>query len=155
MRREPVSLRGLLLILISGLLCGSSGCVTAERRANREWNRVGEGMTRDDVVSVLGEADAETRSPEGDTWHYAYGSRPDPAKIAEITGKTLAVLTVVGGVLLLLAYARNGAPTPEPNFDRVWPGGDGSTSSRRVHFRVVFDGAGKVKSVSGLEPCTE
>jgi len=155
MRQEPLSLRGFIVILIAGLVCGSTGCVTAERRANREWNRVGEGMTRDDVVSLLGEADFETRTPEGDTWHFAYGSRPDPAKIAEMTGKTLAVLTVVGGFLLLLAYARNGPPNPEPKFDRVWPEGDGSTSSRRVHFWVVFDRAGKVKSVSGLEPCTE
>jgi outer membrane protein assembly factor BamE (lipoprotein component of BamABCDE complex) len=155
MRQDPLSLRGFIVILIAGLGCGSPGCVTAERRANRDWNRVGEGMTRDDVVSLLGEADSETRSLDGDTWHYAYGSRPDPGKIAEVTGKTLAVLTVIGGFLLLLAYARNGPPTPEPNFDRVWPNGDGSTSSRRVHFRVVFDGVGKVKSVSGLEPCTE
>src|SRR6185295_18671334 len=50
MRQDPLSLRGFIVILIAGLGCGSPGCVTAERRANRDWNRVGEGMTRDDVV---------------------------------------------------------------------------------------------------------
>jgi hypothetical protein len=152
-------LRSVSLLLSSCFLLSSTGCITAERRANRHWNRVGVGMTREDVQKELGEPDYLAVGAGQETWHYSYGSRPDPAKIATVTGQTLAIVTFFGACLLLMAWlssqSQSGGSLPAPDIDGPWPQGDGSTDSDTVHFRVVFDWRGMVISVSGIEPCDE
>jgi outer membrane protein assembly factor BamE (lipoprotein component of BamABCDE complex) len=150
--------KALLLSLIGSLLLSSSGCVTAERRANRQLNRIAVGMTRDEVEAELGDPDSRAVVEGRETWHYSYGSRPDPEKIATLTGQTLALLTVIGIIFLPLMYAgdRAGGIHPQaPALDGFGPRGDGSTDSETVHFRVVFDQRGRVILVSGIEACDE
>jgi len=155
MRQEPAAVRGLLLILIAGLLVPAAGCITGERRANAAWNRIGEGLTKEGVRELVGPGDPIANPDGSEVWHYSYGSRPDPRQIAVMAGKVLAVLTVIGAYVVMVGMAGHGPPQ-EPSFDGAFPRmeGPGITASR-VHFKVVFDPAGKVTSISGLEPCPE
>jgi hypothetical protein len=154
--RRLLEIRALIAVLIGGLVCGSSGCVAGERRANRFQNRVSEGMTREEVEEALGEADSHRTVKGREIWHYAYGPLPDPQKIAVASLQTLGILTVLGACLLQPAYGNHsGSNVPTPTVDRVWPSGDGSSSSRTVHFRVVFGQTGRVVEISGIESCDE
>ena len=153
---RPLEIRALLAVLIGGLICGSSGCVTGERRANRFQNRVSEGMSRQEVEEALGEADSHRTVKGREIWHYSYGPLPDPQKIAVVSLQTLGILTVLGAFMLLLAYGNHaGSSAPTPTVDPPWPSGDGSSSSRTVHFRIVFGQTGRVVEISGIEPCDE
>jgi hypothetical protein len=157
MRRRPSSVRGLALALGSALLLSSTGCVTAERRANRQWNRVSLGMTREAVELELGEPDSREERAGQETWHFSYGPRLDPGKVAATSGQVIGVLMVVGiFILILYAASRSGGPTQTPQLGDIGgPRGDGSTESDTVHFYVVFGQTGRVVSVSGIAACDE
>jgi hypothetical protein len=153
MRQEPVPVRGLILVLCAGLLLPAAGCVTGERRANAAWNRIGEGMSKDDVLGLAGEGDHIANADGTETWHYSYGSRPDPEQIGVTTGEVMLVLTVIGAYFVMIGAAGHGA-TPEPNFKL--PEVDTPTvTTSRVHFKVVFGTDGRVESVTGLEACED
>jgi len=151
MRQEPIPVRGLVLVLSLGLL---GGCSTGERRANRDWNRVGPGISREDVVGLIGQGDVTVRIDGSEVWHYSYGSEPDPEKIGIVTEDVFLVLSVIGVLVLMLAAAGPGASLPDRplEFPKVQ---DPESNIGRVHFRVIFDRTGTVTEVSGLEPCEE
>jgi hypothetical protein len=155
MRQEPVPVRGLLLILGAGLLLSPAGCVTGERRANNCWNRIAEGMSREDVLALVGDGDVTAVPGGGEVWHYSYGSRPDAEKIGVTAGEALLVLTVIGAYVVMIGLAGHG-PSQEPRFDGAFPRMESpGISDSRVHFKVVFDADGRVVSISGLEPCDD
>lgn len=149
--------RAIALALAGTLLLSSTGCVTAERRANHRLNRIAMGMTREMVEQELGGPDSRSVDAGRETWHYSYGSVPDPAKIATLTGQWLALLTVVGIIFLPIMYAaaRAGTQPQGPDLKGLGPRGDGSTDSEIVHFHVVFDWRGRVILLSGIEPCDD
>jgi len=152
MRREPFPVRGILYLICAGLL---GGCSTGERRANLSWNRIAEGMSKEDVVRLCGKADVTAQPGGGEVWHYSYGSRPDPEQIGVITGEVILVLTIVGAYFVLVALAGHG-PDRDPDLKNAYPRVDSpNVTTSKVHFKVVFDGAGKVSSVSGVELCED
>jgi hypothetical protein len=151
MKREPLSIRGLLVILIAGLVLSSTGCITGERRANRSLGRIAEGMSQEDVLSILGGADRVTQRADKEIWHYSYGSLPDPRQIAIASAQVLAVLTIFGAYFVMIAYAGHGSGG-EPDFRGAAPNfGSPEVHTGSVHFRVVFNRAGRVITVSGIE----
>src|SRR5436190_2701921 len=105
MRQEPATVRGILLILIAGLLVPAAGCITGERRANAAWNRIGEGMTKEGVRELAGPGDPVANADGTEDWHYSYGSRPDPKQIAVMAGKVLAVLTAIAAYVVMIGLA--------------------------------------------------
>ena len=63
----------------------------------------------------------------------------------------LAVLTIFGAYFVMIAYAGHG-PGGEPDFRGATPNFESpEVHTGRVHFRVVFDRAGRVIAVSGIE----
>lgn len=154
MRQEPVPVRSLILALCAGLLLPAAGCTTGERRANAAWNRISEGMSKDEVRRQAGDGDHILNQDGTETWHYAYGARPDPEQIGVTTGEVLMVLTVIGAYFVMVGAAGHG-PYRDPDF-KGFDGVDPPlVTTSQVHFKVVFDPAGKVMSVSGLEPCED
>lgn len=152
MRHRPLAIRALVGVVVAGLVVPDTGCLTAERRAGQYLNRVSVGMTQDEVREALGKAD----SIAGETWHYSYVSLPDPGKITVYTGRLLALLTLIGGCMLILAYgSRHGGGAQGPDFSPWFPSAGDSASSGTVHFRAVFDPAGRVSSISGIEECDD
>jgi hypothetical protein len=158
MRREPVSVRGLVLLLSAGLVLAATGCQSGERRAFRSLNRIGEGMSKETVVELAGEADRTSTTASGEEWHYSYASTPDPQKIGQVVGMIFFAATVLGLLILLAAASASSGGSgalPEtrgmpPLIHDVPDLGGG-----RVHFRVVFGRDGRVVLVSGLEACEE
>lgn len=150
LKQEPGSVLGLLLILTAGMVLCSTGCITGERRASHSLDRIAEGMSQDEVRSLLGPADRITLGSAGEIWYYSYGSLPDPRQIAIVSAEIVAVLTIVGACFVMVAYAGHG-PGSDPDFS-------GATSNFQspqvemgsVHFRIVFSRAGKVIAVSGI-----
>jgi len=157
MKSEPVSVRALLLILVAGLTLSSAGCVTGDQRAARWAKQIYRGMTQEEVRDALGEADVSVDAEGRQIWHYSYGSLPDPAKITATATKVLAILTVFGALMILIAYAGRdgGSYQGTPTFESSGPQIDGPMTSERGHFRVVFDRTGRVMEISGIGECED
>jgi hypothetical protein len=134
------------------ILLAQSGCVPAERRAEEHQSRVQLGMTQEEVRRVLGSGDPwwSQEGEEGDTWHYAYGRAPDPAKIAREVAVVTLLLVLTVGIALLISYGGGTLPDSTPS-------GSGSPlieeSTGRIHYFVSFDSAGRVRRISGMSPC--
>ena|SRR5438477_5566748 len=145
---------GLRLRLI-GLLLSSclllAGCIPAERRASNRQSLVTIGMTQEDVRGLLGGGESWTADDggDGDMWHYSYGSVPDSGKIALQTLVYLFLAATIFGLLVLVSAG--GGTVPE--FDSPNGGVKPVESSGRIHFFVYFDLAGRVRRVSGTNPC--
>lgn len=155
MRQEPVPVRGLILVLCAGLTLPAAGCVTGERRANAAWNRIGEGMSKDDVRELAGEGDRSANPDGSEVWHYSYVARPDPEQIGVTAGEAVMVLTVIGAYFVMVG-ASGRSPSQEPDFGGALPRMESpEVTASKVHFKVAFDPAGRVSSITGLEPCDE
>jgi hypothetical protein len=142
-----------LILCVGTLLLPAAGCSTGERRANRCWNRISEGMSKQDVENLVGDGDVTRTADGGEVWHYSYGSVPDAEQIGVAAGEVILVLTVIGAYIAMCGMAGHG-PGTDSKFDLPRVDEPNITASR-VHFRVVFDPDGRVASITGLEPCQD
>jgi len=148
MRQEPVPVRVLLWTLAAGLVLSGGGCLSGEQRAQRPWSRIGTGMSRADVLELIGAPDRVLPTAEGETWHYGFASSLDFQAIGLGVAIAVGVLALVGIIALLsAASSRSGGGSAS------YCAGDAEPIPGRVHFRVVFDRTGRVVEISGLEPC--
>jgi len=106
-------------------------------------------MARTDIVDLIGDPDRILAGEDGETWHYGFGPSLDFQTIGLGIGITLAVLTLVGILVLVSAASSQSGGSVS------YCAGDAEPLQGRVHFRVVFDRTGRVREVSGLEPCEE
>jgi len=139
------------LLLSSCLIAGHVGCVPAEKRAGEHEGLIAIGMTQAEVRDILGAGESWSANDgiDGEMWHYSYGSVPDPGQIALQTGMYLVLAATIFGLIILLSAGGGSVPdldsaqgydkTPEP--------------SGRIHFFVYFDPTGRVRRVSGSNPC--
>jgi hypothetical protein len=109
-------------------------------------------MTQEEVHRMLGPGAPwwTDDGVEGETWHYSYGTAPDPAKIAAQAALITVAIALTAGIALLLAYGGGRLPETINLAD-----GPGKTEepSGRIHFFVYFDPTGRVRKVSGMSPC--
>lgn len=149
MGREPFAVRALILVLACGLVLSAGGCLSGEQRAQRPWSRIGPGMSRADVLELIGAPDRVLPAVEGETWHYGFGSSLDFQAIGLGAAIAVGVLAVVGILALLSAGSSHSGSSVS------FCAGDAEPMAGRVHFRVVFDRTRRVVEISGLEPCEE
>jgi hypothetical protein len=125
--------RGMALLLSGSVLL--SGCLRAERWAERARERIAPGMSSEEVRDEIGDPVAIMRGASGqpEMWLYQYESGAG-------TAVTILIVVLVVGLIVLALAAGNGS------FGFAGCGVRGDVAE----FRVQLDGAGKVVGVSPI-----
>jgi hypothetical protein len=125
--------RGMAILLAGSVLL--SGCLPAERWAERARERIVPGMSSEEVRGEIGDPVAILRGEPGqpEVWLYQYESGAG-------TVATILIIVLVVGLVFLALAAGNGS------FGFAGFGGPGDVAQ----FRLQLDGAGHVVDISPI-----
>ncbi len=128
--------RELAILLSVCLFFSATGCTPAARWAQKAHERIGPGMTTQDVKDEIGEPVQIVKGDPGqpELWVYQFESGPGVAA-------TILLVILIVGLIVLLVFARGSGGGGVHG-----GGGDGEFAEFRVHFNPE----GLVKEVSPI-----
>ena len=128
--------REISVVLAACLTVSAGGCASAERSALRAHQRIGPGMTMDQVRDEIGEPVQIVRGDAGQPQMWLYQFEGSAGTCLTV----LLVVLIVGLIILVVAAGGSGGGF----------GGIGGVENDLAEFRVHFNGSGAVTEVSPI-----